>query len=87
MVDLFGKLLLLLLAHALCISPVVKVHALAFTVAAFAILLLLENVEHLFAVHATETLVDQPHRVALLPVDHGHVLVPLGHLNGLAFGV
>ena len=66
LVDLALKLTLLLVGHVFRTTPIVFVEALsvAITIAPVAILfLLLEYVEHLLGVHATESLVDQAHYI------------------------
>ena len=56
-------------SQAIGLGPVMYVHAfavtIAITIAAVLILLLLENVEHLFGVHATEPFIAQAHRLTL----------------------
>ena len=74
LVDLALKLTLLFVGHVFCTTPVVLVETItfAFTITPVTILfLLLEYVEHLLGVHATESLVDQAHRFT-------RHLVPLG---------
>ena len=65
LVNLSGEFLLLLLGHALGTIPVVVIEPIA-TTATFAVTLLLENVEHLLGIHASESLVHQAHRLALV---------------------